>query len=371
MGLRKRLTIMFVFLLFAGYVNSALAQHYIFIEAEGQQPFYLKRNGETYSSNASGFIILSKITENVVDVIIGFPNRVYPEFVFKISGLEKDKGFRLKRAEKGNWVLLDHITQNLVLGKTIDQATAATSDQAISSSSFAQLLSETTGDKTLLDKSWSLAGQEKSTLTQVKTNSAPSPLKPVPVKPLISQSPTLTSIKAFIQSDNDNVKRIMYVEKGLKGKLDTIFVEIEKQNKETIKPLSFSEITNSMVEKDSTIKAPLKQRETDIKLSTNVVVGCTNPVAMPRDLSVLQRKMGRASSDQEQLEIIVSAFGQKCFTSKQAGELGSVFVDEQKRIELFAKIKNLVSDPALFGELEQTFLQPESIKVFRELLKKQ
>ena len=371
MGLRKRLTIMFVFLLFAGYVNSALAQHYIFIEAEGQQPFYLKRNGETYSSNASGFIILSKITENVVDVIIGFPNRVYPEFAFKISGLEKDKGFRLKRAEKGNWVLLDHITQNLVLGKTVDQASAATSAQAISTSSFAQLLSETTGDKTLLDKSWTLAAQEKSTLTQVKTNAAPSPLKPVPAKPLVSQSPTLTSIKAFIQSDNDNVKRIMYVDKGIKGKLDTIFVEIEKQNKETIKSSSSIEISPSKVKKDSTIADAVIQMDTNINSPTDVVVGCTNPIAMPKDINALQRKMGRAASDQEQLELVVKAFGQKCFTSKQAGELGSVFVDEQKRIELFAKIKNLVADPALFGELEQTFLQPESIKVFRELLKKQ
>ena len=368
---RKRLTIVFVFLLFAGYANSALAQHYVFIEAEGQQPFYLKRNGETYSSNASGFIILSKITDNVVDVIIGFPNRVYPEFVFKISGLEKDRGFHLKRGEKGNWVLLDRITQNLVLGTLIDQATAVSSGQAISSSSFAQLLSETTGDKSLLDKSWSLADQEKPVLTQVKTNSAPSPLKPVPSKQLVSQSPTLTSIKAFIQSDNDNVKRIMYVEKGLKGKLDTIFVEIEKQKKETINPLSSIAIREAVVEKDSTVAASPKQIDTDIKFSTTGVVGCTNPIAMPKDIRELQRKMGRASSDQEQLELVVKAFGQKCFTCKQAGELGSVFVDEQKRMELFAKIKNLVSDPALFGELEQTFLQPESIKVFRELLKKQ
>jgi hypothetical protein len=111
--------------------------------------------------------------------------------------------------------------------------------------------------------------------------------------------------------------------------------------------------------------------DTNIKSPTDVVMGCTNPIAMPKDINALQRKMGRAASDQEQLELVVKAFGQKCFTSKQAGELGSVFVDEQKRIELFAKIKNLVADPALFGELEQTFLQPESIKVFRELLKKQ
>jgi len=370
MRLRNRWTLMFVFLLFAGYVNSALAQHYVFIEAEGQQPFYLKRNGETYSSNASGFIILSKITENVVDLIIGFPNKAYPEFAFKISGLEKDKGFRLKLTEKGNWVLLDRITQNVVFGITIDQSTLVTSGQAISSTSFAQLLSETTGDKSLLDKSWSPPTQEKSPITPVKTNSAASPLKPVASKPLISQSPTLTSIKAIIQADNDNLKRIMYIEKGLKGKLDTIFVEIEKLNKETITPLATKEIRSSLVEKDTTIEEQVSQIDTDIKFSADVV-GCTNPVAMPRDLSALQRKMGRAASDQEQLELIVKAFGQKCFTSKQAGELGSVFVDEQKRIELFTKIKNLVADPALFGELEQTFLQPESIKVFRELLKKQ
>lgn len=228
---RWSLTIVCVFLLFAGNTNSALAQHYVFIEAEGQQPFYVKREGKTYSSNASGFIILSKITDPVLDLVIGFPNSAYPEFVFKISGLEKDRGFHLKRGEKGNWVLLDRITQNLVLGNSIGQAAAASSRQVIESSSFAQLLSETSGDKSLLDKSKPLTNQEKSVLTQVKTNSAPSPFKLLPAKPSASGLPTQPSIEAIIQSDNNYVKRMMYVEKGLKGKLDTIFVEIEKQHK--------------------------------------------------------------------------------------------------------------------------------------------
>jgi hypothetical protein len=35
---------------------------------------------------------------------------------------------------------------------------------------------------------------------------------------------------------------------------------------------------------------------------------------MPKDMRELQRKMGRASSDAEQVELVVKAFGEKCFT---------------------------------------------------------
>jgi len=37
--------ILFLFVLLFGHVSNLFAQHYVFIEAEGQQPFFLKKNG--------------------------------------------------------------------------------------------------------------------------------------------------------------------------------------------------------------------------------------------------------------------------------------------------------------------------------------
>lgn len=56
------------------------AQHYIFIEADGQQPFYLKQGNKMVSSSATGFLILPKITASELEFSIGFPKIVIPRF---------------------------------------------------------------------------------------------------------------------------------------------------------------------------------------------------------------------------------------------------------------------------------------------------
>jgi hypothetical protein len=107
MRLSKLKSILLFFVFLFGYIPFLLAQHFVFIEAEGQQPFYLKKNGETYSSTGTGFIILSKLNTKDIEFVIGFPNNIFPEVAFKVKELTKDRGFYLKQAEGKVWVLVD------------------------------------------------------------------------------------------------------------------------------------------------------------------------------------------------------------------------------------------------------------------------
>lgn len=365
--------ILSLFFLFAGYANALYAQHYIFIEAEGQQPFYLKSRGETYSSNASGFIILSKINAKELDLVIGFPNKLYPEVAFKLSMVEKDRGFYLKRFDNKGWVLLDRSSMELIAGNAVDTKPASVVEQSASTSSFAQLLSETTGDKSLLERSWSPSiPQSKPAIANgSKPKTVVPATKPAATKPSVTPAMALPSIKSFVKTDNEKAIQIVYVEKGMKGKVDTILVEIDKAK------VNQSEIASVPLTESKT-KDSVRSNKSDVVLVTvpnelqaPKAVDCINPIAMPKDMRELQRKMGRASSDADQIAIVVKAFGEKCFTCRQTKELGLFFLDEQKRLEFFSRVRNLVSDPALFGELEQTFLKEENIKAFRAIVKQQ
>ncbi len=373
MRFRSSRTILCLFLLFAGYANALFAQHYIFIEAEGQQPFYLKSKGETYSSNGSGFIILSRINAKELDLVIGFPNKLYPEVAFKLSTVEKDRGFYLKRLENKGWVLLDRSSMELIAGNAVDAKPASAVEQSVGSSSFAQLLSETTGDKSLLEKSWStsLSQSKPSNLTGTKPKSVVVTTKPAAPKPSVTPAMALPSIKSFIKTNNDNAIQIVYVEKGLKGKTDTILVEIDKTKKAQPEISPVAVIESKIKDSVQANKVDVVQPALSMEMQAPKAVDCTNPIAMPKDMRELQRKMGRASSDAEQVELVVKAFGEKCFTCKQTKELGLYFLDEQKRLDFYSRVRNLVSDPALFGELEQTFLKEENIKAFRAILKQQ
>ena len=166
MRLRNLKSILFFFAFQLGVVSLLNAQHYLFIEAEGQQPFYIKRGSETYSSTASGFLILSKLTVKELDFIIGFPNKLYPEISFKVNRLDHDRGFLLRQNQDKGWILLDRAGAGIIAGGAVTpQVLSAVAGN--SSAGFADLLADATGDKSLLEKKALEAESQQKTINYV------------------------------------------------------------------------------------------------------------------------------------------------------------------------------------------------------------
>jgi hypothetical protein len=355
-----------------GVVSFLIAQQYLFIEAEGQQPFYLKRGGETLSSSGSGFIILSKLNQREIDVVIGFPNKIYPEVAFKIGPIQQDRGFALRQLEGKGWVLVDRQTSSLVLGGPVDIKTTAVAATS-SSTGFANMLSDATGDKSLLEKTALITTPSEKPLTanaKTKSNTAQAKL-PTPAKQA-SKAPALGIVRSYIQIDDSSLLRIAYFEKGAKNSWDTIIVEIEKKRKQPYitKPVAIDSTNEALSSKSSisneTIIDVPKQN-----VATELSVGCSLSIALPKDLRELQRKMAKAASFELQLDLATKAFNEKCYTTKQVKELGTIFWEEQNKLTFYSRIKKQVADPSLYGELEQTFIQEASKKAFRDMLKKE
>ena len=354
-----------------GYL-SLVAQHYVFIEAEGQQPFYLKMGGETYSSSASGFIILSKLNKPEIDLIIGFPNNLYPEVAFKLNAVTQDKGFALKQVQGKGWTLVDRLTAAVVSGGAVDRR-QVNSVQASTSTGFAELLADATGDKTLLEKTPGIGiSTEKPTaaIAKPKTTTA-TPKSQTPVKPP-TKSSTLGIVRSYIQSDDSSLLRIAFFEKGAKNNWDTIIVEIEKAQKDSLsnKPIQLESPEKelsiiSVSTKEATTEAPRQSSVEDIP------VPCSNIIALPKDIRELQRKLAKAASFEDQLALATKALSEKCFSTKQIKELGTIFWEEQNKLTFYSRLKKYVSDPSLYGELEESFMQEGSKKAFREFLKNQ
>lgn len=369
----KLKSVLFIVLFQMGIFTTLFAQHYIFIEAEGQQPFYLKRAGQSYSSTAMGFIILPKLISKDLDFIIGFPNKMYPEVVFKINGLQDDRGFYLKQLEGKGWVLVDRQTSSVLLGSKVDVQQA----QAIASSAsgFAELLADATGDKSLLDKTYLVNTVEKTsasaTTPNTKSKTTNTATKQDNGQKQVKGLSKLGTIRSYIQSADSSQLKIAFFDKGVKDNWDTIFVEIDRYLNKPVQLISSKEqaeqktvIENLPTTNDLTVS-------TTRLSSTTGIPDCNNPIAMPKDLRELQRRLSKASSLDEQMSLAEKAFGVKCYTTRQVKELGSVFWEEQNRLLFYTRIRKYVSDPSLYGELEQSFMQEGSKKAFREMLKKQ
>ena len=365
------------------------AQHYIFIEADGQQPFYLKQGNTMVSSSAAGFLILPKIKATEMEFSIGFPKNVYPEVAFYINGTDRDRGFQLKQMEGQGWSLFDRTSLEVIRGEVPQSAPIEMKLPQKEEGSFAQLLATATDDKSLLERIPKKDSVEKASVNKSITKAG---LTAVAVKSGLKDSlgtkdkVILPPISISAQMEDTGVKRLVYVEKTIKGTDDTIAVDIEK--KKIVAAIeSFSQpkdgaliappsnvIANPLVSPDTISHAGKPSFDTDSS-KTNVqfskaspIIVCDRPIADYKDIRALQKKLLGIATDEDQRNYAVKAFGRKCFNTKQALEIGWFFVDETSRLQLFKALKPLIADKDSFGNLEVSFLKEENITAFRALV---
>jgi len=365
------------------------AQHYIFIEADGQQPFYLKQGNTMVSSSAAGFLILPKIKATEMEFSIGFPKNVYAEVAFYINGTDRDRGFQLKLMEGQGWSLFDRTSLEVIKGESPKAAPIEIQLSKKEEGSFAQLLATATDDKSLLERIPKKDSVEKASVNKSITKDG---LTTFAVKSGLKDSlgtkdkVILPPISISAQMEDTGVKRLVYVEKTIKGTDDTIAVDIEK--KKIVAAIeSFSQpkdsaliappsnvIANPLVSPDTISHAGKPTFDTDSS-KTNVqvskaspIIVCDRPIADYKDIRALQKKLLGIATDEDQRNYAVKAFGRKCFNTKQALEIGWFFVDETSRLQLFNALKPLIADKESFGNLEVSFLKEENITAFRALV---
>jgi hypothetical protein len=365
------------------------AQHYIFIEADGQQPFYLKQGNTTKSSSAAGFLIIPKITASEMEFSIGFPKNIYPEVSFYISGTDRDRGFQLKMMEGQGWSLFDRTSLEVIKGGVPKAAPIELQLPKKEGGSFAKLLATATDDQSLLERMPKKDSLEKASPAKSITKAE---LTAVATKPGLKDSlgkkekVILPEMSLSAQMENADVKRLVYVEKTVKGGSDTINVEIEKKKTaaateplitpkdSTLIPSGTKTIDSPSGSSDSIAQLNKPVADTDsskanIQVSkASPIIVCDRPIADYKDIRALQKKLLGISSEDEQRNYAVKAFSQKCYNTKQALEIGWFFLEETSRLQLFKALKPLIADKASFGNLEASFLKEENIIAFRALV---
>ena len=191
------------------------AQHFAFIESESQQPFFVKYNGGVMSSTPSGFLMLSGIMESAIEIVIGFPGAGTPQTQFSITGLDRDRGFYLKKGESGGWILMDRNDMSMLRGSKVEPPVNSQS-QPITSPANANKPKDVVAVK-------DVSRNEQKAVT--KKTSPPS--APPSVSPSIRSLLPLISYLNLVE--NDSYLSRMYIERPNRGKTDTVIIEIDKR----------------------------------------------------------------------------------------------------------------------------------------------
>src|SRR3954453_1744866 len=86
---------------------SAQEKHFVFIQSESKQPFYVSLNGKLYSSSATGYVIIPKLADGNYTFTVGFAQNAFPEQTFTAAIENKDLGFELKNMGDKGWALFN------------------------------------------------------------------------------------------------------------------------------------------------------------------------------------------------------------------------------------------------------------------------
>jgi hypothetical protein len=168
--------------------GTLISQHYhfVYIQGENQQAFYIKKTGDLLSSSATGFIILPKLQSGTHQFTVGFPKNQWPEYEFQIEVKSADRGFTLKNFGEKGWGLFDLQSLDIIYGKKIDPPKAAVVPETPKSDDpFAVILASAVGDQGIRETALVAMKFDKPAPVAAKAPPAAPPVvknEPVPAK---------------------------------------------------------------------------------------------------------------------------------------------------------------------------------------------
>lgn len=180
----------------AGLRLSAQSPFFIYVQSEPATPFSISCKGQTLRSSQTGYLIVSNLTDTVLQLAVSFPDKKQPDQLFVVRTQGSDQGFLLKDYGDKGWGLLDW-RQLLVTYAERPTNARAEPIGATNKEDFALLLAKASGDSSLLAESPKPIAEEKPA-PQPKPASEP---KPVPEKkPAPEPKPAVIPVPSYCTS---------------------------------------------------------------------------------------------------------------------------------------------------------------------------
>lgn len=182
-----------MFLFVSGINSFSQQQYFMYLQADGQIPFYAKMGNRMYSSSESGYMIIPKLGDSSFDITIGFAKNAFPEQRFPVAVNKKDKGFQLKNMGDKGWALINlqtlGVIQNTAQAKKIESAFSGEKK----TDAFSELLANVVNDSAVL-------------YTPAKVSLATTEPEKTPTKPLgkpAADNESITKAPPVVKPENN------------------------------------------------------------------------------------------------------------------------------------------------------------------------
>ena len=317
-----------LFLLFIGlFTVSVKAQqtHFIYLQTDNGEPFYLKLNRKVISSSAQGYVILPNITDGEYHITVGFPKNEHPEQTFDLNIENDNEGFLIKNFDDKGMQLFNLETLALVNGSGDTSNTTVAVVNKNDSDSFSTMLANVVKDSSILQNhqvqvpkpevkidSPTVAGNVENSAKSDTTSAA----KPVtaPVVPAADSQAVVKndSVSKILSNESASGLTMLYADKN-PDKTDTVSVFMQNPEPESEKSAvdenKTAVISSSAVD---TANAPISGSENKNQLipsSTEKTESTSTPSAAKDTSGFVFRKDSITTSDSNTRPVQVFTIG--------------------------------------------------------------
>lgn len=147
----KKLGSLLAAILFFSNTMFAQQNHFIYVQTENKQPFYIKLDKKILSSSASGYLIIPRLQEGTYVLSIGFPKNEWPEQNVTCTVNKKDAGYLLKDFGEKGWGLFNLQTMEVVMSGTKPASKTTTAGET-QTDVFSNTLSNVVNDPSIIKK---------------------------------------------------------------------------------------------------------------------------------------------------------------------------------------------------------------------------
>lgn len=383
--------------------------HFIYIQADEKQAFYVKIKEKVFSSSDLGYLTVPHLSEGFQKFTLGFPKNLWHSINYNIEIADKDLGFQLKKVDADTWALYDIQTSELVSPDEANQPQTEILQE--NTDDFSNILAEVSNTPSIKQKKKNtdsddvLAKANEAAKIEIAANN-PEVTTTVSRDEVIKNSEAViaqpeqkneekTDVKMEQKSESVYVpsyitKEFSYldstgrsltytVQDGEKKETVILFIpykaEKPKGRKKSVAQVKKTEAVNqeepikteaavSVAENSNQAQVPLNTEE--IKPAESNNKSCLQ-LAGDNDFISLRRMMTQEDTEEKMLATAQKVFTSKCFSTEQVKNLAVLILKDDNRLIFLQITYEHLSDIQNFSSLVSLLSDEKNISKFKEI----
>ena len=375
------------------FTSRAQQNHFIFLQTDNNQSFYVKINDKLFSSAGSGYVIIPKLQNGTFNISVGFPKNEWPPQAMTVKIENNDLGFIIKNFGDKGWGLFNLQSLNITMNTSVANADADVPKNK--TDEFSKVLADVVNTPVLkqvkaeppvpapkLNESVNpISGPKNQDILIRIITSALDPAGRSIVY-LSRENSDYDTVRIFIPYENSAVptalKENLNEEKKEEVSSEKKFLNIELPNpnlqSDTTVLTKYADIPKneaSIPVDDNSSNSPADQLKQDVNTlnkKTSINSDCKSE-ATETDFLKLRKKMAAELKEDKMLSVARKAFKSDCYSTLQIKNLGTLFLNDEGRYKFFDVAYPFVYDSQHFSDLQTQLSDEYLINRFKTLIR--